>query len=336
MVAAISNTPGPAASSCKRLSHRAAEGERIRCFAESALCRAPGRRSILSLAQMSQTSGINAEDQHFRHYTFKHYIVSWVSRNLFDQYTYTVRHGLLSGLKRKGGLGWVPEMFAGSTETREIEFWRKVPLTGLTVYDVGAFEGLLALYFASRASRVICFEPNSRNYSRLLDNISLNGFTNIVVRKTGIGETPQQTQLTWNPAMPGGASAETATAEHLQDTVAGAQAETIPVTTLDIDFNENHLPAPDLIKIDIEGWELQALRGARFLLRQFGPALYLEMHGETMAEKKRKVEDIVRFLEETGYREIEHLETGQRVTTANCHIAVEGHLFCPRIAESGN
>jgi len=271
-------------------------------------------------------------DEHFQHYTLKHHVVSWVSRNLFDRYTYTVRHGLLSGLKRRGGLGWVPQVFAGSIETAEIDFWRKLSLGGLTVYDVGAFEGLLALFFASRAKKVICYEPNSRNHARLLDNIRLNGFTNVTVRKTGVGETPQKIELTWNPAMPGGASAESATAAHLRDSVSGARVETIPITTLDDDFEANGLPPPDLIKIDIEGWELPALKGARRLLHQFGPALYLEMHGETMADKKRKVEDIVRFLEDTGYAVIEHIETGQRVTTANCDIAAEGHLYCPRNA----
>ena len=284
---------------------------------------------------MSQTSNNKVEDQHFQHYTLKHHVVSWVSRELFDRYTYTVRHGLLRGLKRKGGLGWIPQVFSRSIETAEIDFWRKLPLDGLTVYDVGSFEGLLALFFASRAKQVICYEPNSRNHRRLLDNIELNGFKNVLVRKSGVGEARQQIQLVWNPAMPGGASAETSTAAHLQDTVSGAQVETIPVTTLDQDAEEHGLPGPDLIKIDIEGWELQALRGAKQLLQRFRPALYLEMHGETLAEKKRKVADIVQFLEEAGYRQIEHVETGQQVTTANCQIAVEGHLYCPRISVSG-
>lgn len=286
---------------------------------------------------MSQPAAdsVDKAHEHFQHYSLKHHIVSWVSRNVFDKYTYTVRHGLLTGLKRRGGLGWVPQVFAVSIETPEIEFWRKLPLAGLTVYDVGAFEGLLALFFASRAKEVICYEPNSRNHTRLLDNIRLNGFTNVAVRKTGLGEAPQRIQLIWNPAMPGGASAETATAAYLQETVSGVQMETIPITTLDNDFEENRLPPPDLIKIDIEGWELPALKGARRLLHRFGPALYLEMHGETIAEKRRKVEDIVGFLEETGYSVIEHIETGQRVTAANCHIAIEGHLFCPRISRPG-
>lgn len=276
----------------------------------------------------------NAEDQHFQHYTLKHHVISWISRNLFEQYTYTVRHGLLRGMKRKGGLGWIPEAFSKSIHTEEIEFWRNVPLTGLTVYDVGSFEGLLALFFASRAKQVVCYEPNSRNHGRLLDNLKLNGFTHVIVRKTGVGEAPQEIQMVWNPAMPGGASAEAATATHLQDTVAGAMVETIPITTLDQDAEQNGLPPPDFIKIDIEGWELQALRGARRLLNQFRPALFLEMHGETMAEKKQKVRDIVRFLEETGYRTIQHIETGQRITSANCQVAVEGHLYCPRTPAS--
>jgi len=158
----------------------------------------------------------------------------------------------------------------------------------MAVYDIGSFEGLLALYFASRTAQVVCFEPNSRNHGRLPDNLKLNGFTNVVVGKAGIGDTTRQIQLIWNPAMTGGASAEAATATHLKEIVARAQTETIPITTLDADFEVNALPAPDLIKIDIKGWELQALRGARQLLLRYGPALYLEMHGETMAEKKKR------------------------------------------------
>jgi FkbM family methyltransferase len=40
-----------------------------------------------------------------------------------------------------------------------------------------------------------------------------------------------------------------------------AKVEPIAITTLDLDRKAMNLPAPDLIKIDIEGWELEALRG---------------------------------------------------------------------------
>ena len=50
------------------------------------------------------------EDLPFRHYTLKHRVIAWISMHLFDTATYTVRHGLLKGMKRKGGLGWVAPM----------------------------------------------------------------------------------------------------------------------------------------------------------------------------------------------------------------------------------
>jgi hypothetical protein len=59
-----------------------------------------------------------------------------------------VRHGLLKNMKRKGGLGWVPAVFSPGIVTAELEFWSHLYLNGLTVYDVGAFQGLLTLFFA--------------------------------------------------------------------------------------------------------------------------------------------------------------------------------------------
>ena len=57
------------------------------------------------------TSDLN-EDLPFRHYTLKHRAIAWISTRLFDHATYTVRHGLLKGMKRKGGLGWVPAVLS--------------------------------------------------------------------------------------------------------------------------------------------------------------------------------------------------------------------------------
>ena len=94
------------------------------------------------------------EDVAFRHYTLKHRVVAWISLHLFDTVTYTVHHGLLKGMKRKGGLGWAPKMFSPGIETAEHRFWSGLDLSGMTVYDIGAFHGLLTLFFASRASEI--------------------------------------------------------------------------------------------------------------------------------------------------------------------------------------
>jgi hypothetical protein len=59
----------------------------------------------------------------------------------------------------------------------------------------------------------------------------------------------------------------------------GGAVRSVPVTSIDA-FCERHRIAPDFIKIDIEGWELAALRGARRTIRDRGPALalFVEFH----------------------------------------------------------
>ncbi len=261
-----------------------------------------------------------SDDLPFQHYSLEHRAIAWISRCLFDRFTYTVRHGLIGGMKRKGGLGWTPAWISQGARTKEEMFWRDLPLDGRVVYDVGAFHGILTLFFASRGARVIAYEPNERNYARLIENVLLNQLANVQVRKLGVGAQPGSGLLHFTAAMAGGG--------RLDPKAIAPISQQVEITTLDEDIAVRTLPAPDLIKIDIEGWELEALEGARATLDAHHPALFLEMHGETMREKKRKASEIVAFLIGAGYRDIRHVETGAAIERGNEAQAAEGHLYC--------
>jgi FkbM family methyltransferase len=219
-------------------------------------------------------------------------------------------------------------MFSRGIMTAEQQFWCGLDLSGMTVYDVGAFHGLLTLFFASRAKAVVCFEPNTQNHKRLMENLRLNGIKNVEVRKAGVGSRRETRRMVGSPLMPGGASVDGKTVEELLRAGVGTVVEEISLVRLDEEIPQASLPAPDFIKIDIEGWEIEALRGARNMLELHKPALFLEMHGETMREKRRKVAEIVAFLWETNYRRIRHIETGTTITPENTSVALEGHLYC--------
>ena len=268
------------------------------------------------------------EDLPFRHYTLKHRLMAWVSTHLFDSTTYTVRHGLLKGMRRKGGLGWLPARFSPGIMTAEQKFWVGLNLSGMTVYDVGAFQGLLTLFFASRSKAVVCFEPNTQNHKRLTENLMLNGIKNVEVRKVGVGSRQEKRKMVGSPLMGGGASVDGRAAEELLRSGAGTVVEEVSIVALDEEIPQANLPVPDFIKIDIEGWEIEALRGARKTLELYKPTLFLEMHGQTMREKRRKVAEIVDFLWGINYRSIRHIETDTSITPENTSVAVEGHLFC--------
>lgn len=278
------------------------------------------------MSHLQPKSDLN-EDLPFQHYTRTHRVVAWVSSNLFDKATYKVRRGLLKGMRRRGGLAWIPS-FSTEAMNAEDQFWSALDLRDRTVYDIGAFQGLLTLFFASRCKTVVSFEPNSRNSKRLLENLAINQVQNVQVRKIGIGARAEIRPMVASALMPGGASLDAKVIDGLVSAGMDTATEKISINALDDEIAAANLPQPDLIKIDTEGWEIEALRGARNTLLSCSPALFLEMHGETIREKKRKVAEVVAFLWELNYRNIRHVETNTAITPDNTPVAMEGHLYC--------
>jgi FkbM family methyltransferase len=271
---------------------------------------------------MSAPSAQHPDDRPFQHYSWRHRVVAWISQNLFDDFTYTVPHGLLAGMKRKGGLGWVPVKRKAS---KEDHFLERLDLAGKVAYDVGAFQGLMTMFFAKQARQVIAFEPNAANRKRIEENLALNEITNVVIHPYGLSTSAGVAKLSFDPLMPGAGSIDAVISKTIAEH-RGSKALEIELRTLD-DEVANGLPAPDFIKIDVEGAELEVLKGGpKTLARR--PALFLEMHGETMNDKRCKVAAIVEFLLSVGYESIRHVESDRLITSANSAEAAQGHLYC--------
>lgn len=242
----------------------------------------------------------------------RHKLISWVSRTFFDNIRYRVIGGLNDGLWRRGGLGWWP----GKLVTPELEFWSQLKLDEKVVYDIGAFHGLLTIFFASRCRCVVAWEPTEKNRARLLENVELNGFQNVTVRPYALGNSSTSVLMRYDVNAPGAASADPTVSK-------GSLSEIVEIRTLD---EERDLPAPDLIKVDTEGFELSVLQGATQLLTR-KPALFLEMHGANDDDKRKRVEAIVAFLWERGYTELLHVESGTYIFPENAHLASRGHIY---------
>jgi FkbM family methyltransferase len=260
------------------------------------------------------------------HYSLRHRVIAKLSQHL-DGITYTQRHGLIRGMRRQGGLGFLPPILAGgNTETAEHRFLRALDLEGRIVYEIGAFHGILTLFFSSRAKLVIAYEPNPPSGNRLLRNLRLNGRTNVQVRHLAVGERAGSIRLLSDPLMPGGTTGDPSVSQQIETSPVATSVD-VPVVTIDDDVAAAQLPPPDLIKIDIEGMELPALKGMARTLAQYRPDLYMEMHGATMEHKDANVRAIVSFLESAGYSHILHVESGSRINAQNATVGRQGHLF---------
>jgi FkbM family methyltransferase len=177
-------------------------------------------------------------------------------------------------MKRRGGLGWLPRAV-----TDEERYVRNMDVRKQVVYDIGAFEGLFTLRFARDANRVITFEPHPWCQQRVLDNVKLNGFTNVSIVPVALGA--EASLLTLHS--PKGEPARSTISEQHAAVVAsnGYNLAHIPVLCwpLDSAVDALKLPPPDLIKIDAEGAEMDILRGGKRTISTHRPRLYIELHG---------------------------------------------------------
>jgi len=261
-----------------------------------------------------------------KHFGLRHRIVAFLSTRLFRNFTYTIRHGLAAGMRRKGGLGFLPIAVRQSPEER---FLSGLDLAGKTVYDIGGFEGVLTLFFARKASSVITFEPTPMNYQRCIENVRLNALTNVRVLARGISSDLGEIEVTYDPLMQGAASGNPEISRQIRATVGTAITARIPVGTLDSEIETLSLPSPDFIKIDIEGMELRALRGMSRTLALHGPDLFIELHGAESADKIANANSVIELLERAGYC-LYDLENENPASAVAPGARAPSHLFCTK------
>jgi len=147
--------------------------------------------------------------------------------------------------------------------------------------DVGANFGTYTLALASAASprgRVYAFEPQRIIYHMLAGTIALNSLTNVYCYNVAVGDREGMIAVPqYDYALPlnfggvefGPVRHEVLTQEPSSDP---STTEQVHITTLDC----LQLKRADLIKIDVEGMEMEVLSGARQTIQTFRPILYVE------------------------------------------------------------
>jgi FkbM family methyltransferase len=249
---------------------------------------------------------------------------------VFKNQTYTVRHGLAKGLKRRGGLAFLPASIASTPERIEEEsFLLNLGLDGQTVFDVGGDQGIYTLFFASRVGdkgTVVTFEPNPESHRRIVANVELNQFRNVDVRPIGLGAGKGKLTFVFPEGEPARGSADAGIqAQILQEK--NPRTIEIEVNSLDDEVAASRLPQPDLVKIDVEGLEMDVLRGMKETIRKRRPNLFIEVHGADTQSKDDNARQVVKFLLDAGYS-VFHVESKQNITHANIETARQGHIYC--------
>jgi FkbM family methyltransferase len=172
----------------------------------------------------------------------------------------------------------------GYYESDHVEELRHLVRQGSVAYDVGANAGFYTLALSrivGDAGRVFAFEPEARNVDRLRRHLAMNGITNTTIVQAAVSDKSELVAFEADPGASNGS-------------IASAGRYMVPSISLD-QFVRMGNPAPHFIKMDIEGAEGVALRGAEIIIRERRPPICLATHSRDLFSTCRE------FLAGIGY-----------------------------------
>lgn len=173
----------------------------------------------------------------------------------------------------------------GSYEYDKQKLFVKTIKEGSVVYDIGAHVGfytLLASVLVGPRGKVIAFEPLPRNIRYLKEHVRLNRCDNVLIVEAAVGDES------------GIASFEEGTNSYTSHL---SSKGCIKVRTVNLDdlVLSGEIPLPDYMKIDVEGAELSVLSGAKSILSNYHPTIFLATHGIEVHQQ------CCQFLKSIGY-----------------------------------
>jgi len=214
----------------------------------------------------------------------------------------------------------------GEYSPAEAAILQKCIKPGSIIIEVGANIGALTVPMAQATTLkglVYAFEPQRTTYYGLCGNVFLNGLKNVFCFHRAIGDVPQITTIPdLDYDFPGNFGAFSLVEDSGVEKVTKNRIP-MEVNTLD----QFGIPACDLLKVDVEGMELQVLRGAKNLIQTHKPIMYVEN------DREEKRDELMAYITELGYNMHQHFpalfsENNYRNCTENIYgPCVSGNLL---------
>jgi len=170
---------------------------------------------------------------------------------------------------------------------------------GSVIYDVGAHIGLYSILLAKkvRDSLVYAFEPNPESYRDLVRNIRLTRLEDrIIPLNFALGAVKSKLDFYVSSS-----SARSSFYELIARYDNNRILKTLSVECFTIDqiVQERLCKSADVMKIDVEGFEYEVLKGARNTIAVKSPQIFVEIHGD--ANGVPNTDRVKEFLEPFGY-----------------------------------
>jgi len=217
-------------------------------------------------------------------------------------------------------LAWNDEIgdaiFLWGYEEAEQRFVERFLKSGMTVLDIGAHQGfytLLASQLVGPQGRVVAFEPSPRERRRLCWNLRMNRCRNVRIEPLALAAREGELRLFLVKGRETGLNS-------LRPPKVSEPVEVIPVqaTTLDAYLGRSGIEKVDFIKMDVEGAELEVLKGAeRLLQRTPRPVWIIEVQDIRTEAFGYSAKDILEFLWGRGFHWFKITQEGRLLPLAS-------------------
>ena len=209
-----------------------------------------------------------------------------------DAKAYATRHGPMLGLRGDRFVTRSLELY-GEFSGLEERLFEQILKPGMWVVEAGANIGAHTVPMARLCAPgpLYAFEPQQRVFQILCANLALNDVRNVLAYPDAVGAENGHVFL---PPLDYGAVFNFGGVSILPPDA--QQGIRTPVVTLD----SLELPACHVIKIDVEGFEPQVLRGAQATIMRHRPVLYVEN------DRAQNQQEVISLIDELGYRQYWH------------------------------
>lgn len=196
------------------------------------------------------------------------------------------RHGMMIFNKHDAYVGRSLKLY-GEFSEGEIEVFDRYISPGHTVVEVGANIGAHTVYLSKRVGTqgsVIAIEPQRLVFQTLCANLAINNLTNVITYQAGAGSADGViTVPNVDPNEPhnfGGVS------------LGGSEGYLVPLMTID-SLNMTHC---NLLKLDVEGMEIEVIKGAIETIERCKPIMYIEN------DRRENSSELVKMINTLGYQ----------------------------------
>ncbi len=179
----------------------------------------------------------------------------------------------------------------GATEYATAHLLERLVAREWVCVDVGANRGEYTLMLARRADRgaTYAFEPVDTLFARLEANVRLNQLSNVVTANVAAHQYDGQCTFYVNRHNVRTGLSSLSPSDYFAE--AGLEEQTVPCVRLDSALaGANRV---DLVKIDVEGHEIDVLRGARHILDAFSPIVIFEFGSPNAPASPDAADDLV-------------------------------------------